>query len=912
MDSFYTVLPSNTPFPGNITSDYLVKLPNIIDLSDGNWSVALSSIVYPNSFSGIEEAQTVTIIYNDNTTSLIDIAQKLQYKSVQQFSKVLNDTIYDSIFKKAKNRPKRTTNQKPNLDQKLDLDQRPSTREQQDTRTQPSRPAVQPRQEKTNVQPRKEKPTVQPRKDKPDQSRQSTDQIVQRSETPNTTQSNIEQSKKPDLDQRFDQRPKAKEQQDGQTQPSRPAVQPRKESTDQRSETPNTTQSNIEQSKKPDLDQRFDQRPKAKEQQDSQTQPSRPAVQPRKESTDQRSETPNTTQTNIEQSKKPDLDQKLDLDQRFDQRPPPSDQKLDLDQKFDQTKPTSTKDGELHDASKKAVVERPSVQVRNDEDKKPKIMELSEIDRQALETAKRVALNLLDDIDKTFDKIEEYNITDHEIIKRVQKTGGVESGTAADRLKTNIVKQTTVLTTLRNAVLFERNKAREFKEKVNSDYTSRNVRAAKLTTDSMKRVKKIVMGDDTSNGYLQRIESIHNQLHDDSDAFYDSLEDASLAVEGVYDELIVMRDIIRNGYRQLLYYAKDIDDIMKELKTSPSDESNKLYYRAEKIIALKSSSNAEFNKLAPIVKEMDQFYIDKKLSGLQKKLIEIKQLNKALFGENGYQQTIKTLRDSIVQDYSKIRAPEPITETSREIADTWHESTDLRSKQRVFGQESQLEGHIAKSTPLQEKTYQDKPDEWNIIDHWTEESKQFDYRKDEIVSKIKTYFDNMEDIGGAKQIGRPEFQQIYFFYDEDQLQRFYMWVSDDKTHKKIKKVQLSKQLAYMLGFVQDNKGLVKINSFARYNPDVSGGIHSFYVYCPNLIANTIIGNKYGPLLRVINVDLESKNKVVETIYTQEFHHKVLLKQIPEIRIQILSDTSRPIEFNWGNCILTLHFRRALF
>ena len=36
MDSFYIVLPSNTLFPGNTTSQFTVKLPNIIDLTDGN------------------------------------------------------------------------------------------------------------------------------------------------------------------------------------------------------------------------------------------------------------------------------------------------------------------------------------------------------------------------------------------------------------------------------------------------------------------------------------------------------------------------------------------------------------------------------------------------------------------------------------------------------------------------------------------------------------------------------------------------------------------------------------------------------------------------------------------------------------------------------------------------------------
>src|SRR5882724_4404653 len=116
MDSFYTVLPSNTPFPGNKTSDYIEKLPNIIDLSDGNWSVALSSIVYPLSFSGIEESQTITIVYNDETTSLIEIPQRLQYSSIKQFANVLNDTIYNTVFNQRKDKDK--TRQRRSIDQR--------------------------------------------------------------------------------------------------------------------------------------------------------------------------------------------------------------------------------------------------------------------------------------------------------------------------------------------------------------------------------------------------------------------------------------------------------------------------------------------------------------------------------------------------------------------------------------------------------------------------------------------------------------------------------------------------------------------------------------------------------------------------------------------------------------------------
>jgi hypothetical protein len=463
--------------------------------------------------------------------------------------------------------------------------------------------------------------------------------------------------------------------------------------------------------------------------------------------------------------------------------------------------------------------------------------------------------------------------------------------------------------TLRDTVLIERNKAKELKEKVDSDYSNQNLRSAKANTDLVKKIRKSIIGDETSNGYLQHIEAIRIQVDDDSESFFDMIEDKALNLDRVFDEGIVIRDILRNGYQQILMYEKDIQEIMEDLRASPSDEANKAIYNVERIIALMSRANLEFEKLDPLIKEMDKFYIDKKLSGMHKKLIEIKLLSKILQGEAGYFQTIKSFRDRIFEAYRKIKAIQPITEVDHEPRDTWHESEDIKTHKRVYGEESITEGHVPKAIPLQEKDDSEKADEWNIIDKWTEESKQFEYRKEEIVNKIKKHFDELTVISGTTDIKSSEYQQIYFTYDEDQLQRFFIWVNE---YKNIKALRLSKQLSYMLGFVEDHEGFVTKNSFARYNPDISGGIHSFYIYAPNLVANTIIGNQYGPLLRVINVDLEGKNKVVETIYTQEFHHKVLLKQIPEIHIQILSDTSRPIEFNWGNCIITLHFRRSLF
>ena len=112
-DSFYIVLPSNTPVPGNRTSDYLVKFPNIIDLSDGNWTVALSSIVYPLSFSGVEEEQRITIHYENKEPVTILILKRVQYNSIEEMENLLNETIITTLFndrassKKRKKRPKR-------------------------------------------------------------------------------------------------------------------------------------------------------------------------------------------------------------------------------------------------------------------------------------------------------------------------------------------------------------------------------------------------------------------------------------------------------------------------------------------------------------------------------------------------------------------------------------------------------------------------------------------------------------------------------------------------------------------------------------------------------------------------------------------------------------------------------------
>ncbi|HEX4851689.1 MAG TPA: hypothetical protein VFV08_12815, partial [Puia sp.] len=146
----------------------------------------------------------------------------------------------------------------------------------------------------------------------------------------------------------------------------------------------------------------------------------------------------------------------------------------------------------------------------------------------------------------------------------------------------------------------------------------------------------------------------------------------------------------------------------------------------------------------------------------------------------------------------------------------------------------------------------------------------FEYRKKELGLKITNQIlsEKIETDDGSK-VARKSYQPLYFYYDDEQLQRYYLWADNNVVNR----VELSRQLAYILGFKQISlhNNEIEKNTFAKYTPDITGGLHSFYVYAPNLIANTIIGNTYGPLLRIVNVsgsDNRAGNKVIETIYTQ--------------------------------------------
>lgn len=61
-------------------------------------------------------------------------------------------------------------------------------------------------------------------------------------------------------------------------------------------------------------------------------------------------------------------------------------------------------------------------------------------------------------------------------------------------------------------------------------------------------------------------------------------------------------------------------------------------------------------------------------------------------------------------------------------------------------------------------------------------------------------------------------------------------------------VRLSQQLRYALGFEEDF--MVSGVTNAEYSLDLHGGIHSLYVYAPQLVEPSLTGDTTAPLLGI--------------------------------------------------------------
>ncbi|CAK5068064.1 unnamed protein product [Meloidogyne enterolobii] len=104
MDSFYVILPSNTGgVEGNTTSKFTVRMPDTLEL-DSSWTVALSNIIYPFSFSlagDSEEQESITVFrrYGNELLPIRIEIPDLSFASEEALEEAINAVLLD-VWKK--------------------------------------------------------------------------------------------------------------------------------------------------------------------------------------------------------------------------------------------------------------------------------------------------------------------------------------------------------------------------------------------------------------------------------------------------------------------------------------------------------------------------------------------------------------------------------------------------------------------------------------------------------------------------------------------------------------------------------------------------------------------------------------------------------------------------------------------
>lgn len=88
--------------------------------------------------------------------------------------------------------------------------------------------------------------------------------------------------------------------------------------------------------------------------------------------------------------------------------------------------------------------------------------------------------------------------------------------------------------------------------------------------------------------------------------------------------------------------------------------------------------------------------------------------------------------------------------------------------------------------------------------------------------------------------------------------------------------------------------------------DLRRGFYSLFVYC-DIAEHSVVGESRVPLLRVVNAE-GKEGSMVNRIFQTVQYVPVQRKQFDTIEIDIRDDAGRPVPFQRGRVIATLHFR----
>ena len=96
---------------------------------------------------------------------------------------------------------------------------------------------------------------------------------------------------------------------------------------------------------------------------------------------------------------------------------------------------------------------------------------------------------------------------------------------------------------------------------------------------------------------------------------------------------------------------------------------------------------------------------------------------------------------------------------------------------------------------------------------------------------------------------------------------------------------------------------------SRRTADINDGLETFYIYC-DLLEPVKVGHTEAPLLRIVDAGNEPQGSLVRRHYVSPIYVPVQKKNFDSIEISLRTDQGKPVPFERGRVILTLHFRKS--
>jgi hypothetical protein len=178
---------------------------------------------------------------------------------------------------------------------------------------------------------------------------------------------------------------------------------------------------------------------------------------------------------------------------------------------------------------------------------------------------------------------------------------------------------------------------------------------------------------------------------------------------------------------------------------------------------------------------------------------------------------------------------------------------------------------------------------------------EYDAANDSIISLLNTGFPNTFNVPRSEQelILREMIVLAHNAVGKDvpQMKIFY----------EVKKELRKRNVILERAFISACK-LIRKASAAKHPIIIKKHPDYLYIYC-DIVEHELIGDKYGPFLRVIRVDPKSEHLTATKDWAQPHYKKLVTTDFDTIEIDIRDEHGCKVSFEKGTVIVTLHFKK---